>query len=217
MLPIYVMYDSGITEFEEVAILRALQELSGMFPSLNIVCYGSEAWSSGEYSSADWYVQQTRRVVGTQGGIQLDADHLVDLVANEPWQANDPHIDVVLTSHDLTAFDAGNQLNFVFGIADGRVTVQSLARYRGLSDFDRALSIKAVIWHELGHIFGMAANLRRSHTEYNLGPHCTNPGCIMRQGLSVETWAKHARDAYEMQRVYCPECLVDASAVLAVP
>lgn len=209
------MYDSGITEFEELAIVQALRDLLVTFSNLDITCYGSDPWSTGVYSSADWYIQQTERVVGNQGGVQLNADSLVDLVANEPWQAENPHIDVVLTSHDLTAFDMGNQLNFVFGLASGRVTVQSLARYRELSDFDRKLSIKAVIWHELGHIFGMAADLRRSHTVYNLGPHCTNHGCIMRQGLTVEEWAQHARDAYEMRRIYCPECLADVSVVLA--
>jgi len=143
-------------------------------------------------------------------GEQLNADHLLGLVSNEPWQKAEPRIDIVITSQDLTAFDCDDWHNFVFGEADGRVTVQSVARFHQLSDTDRYLAIEAVIHHELGHIYGLAADASRSNTEYNLGPHCTNYGCFMRQGLSLEEWVIHARDAYRLDRIYCPQCLAEA-------
>lgn len=208
MLPIHVMYDSGLEEIEEVALMAALQKLQASIPELTISNYGSMPWCHGNYSSADWYVQHTEIIRGTNGELQLNADHLLDLVASEPWQQN-PHIDIVLTSCDMTAFDAGQQLNFVFGIADGRISIQSVARFRDCSNFDRSIAIKNVIWHELGHILGMAANTRRSHTEYKLGPHCTNFGCTMRQGMTVSEWIDNARATYQVGSIYCPECMND--------
>ncbi len=217
MLPINVMYDSGIDEFEETAIINGLGELDALFPGMNIRVYGASAWCEGEYSSADWYVRNTR-IVPRIDRAQLDAGDLIDLIAGEPWQEAEPHIDVMFTSYDLAAVDGGQYLNFVFGMADGRITVQSVARYRGLPDFDCYLAIKAVVQHELGHIFGMASDLGRTNTEYNLGPHCTNSGCIMRQGLSVPEWVQHARESHEMGRIYCPQCLADkASAYDIIP
>ena len=213
MLPIHVMYDSGLDELEGTAVYAALDDLQSIMPRLRIENYGSEPWCVGEFSSADWYIQHTEIIRGKNGTLQLNADDLLDLVAREPWQFKNPHIDIVITSSDITAFDEGQQLNFVFGIASGRVSVQSIARYRDCSSFERFLAIKTVIWHELGHLFGMAANPNRNHTEYKLGPHCTNPGCAMQQGMSVDEWVSHAKEVFQARRIYCPECLADVSAL----
>ena len=210
MLPINVMYDSGLDEIEEAAVIAALQDISAMVPELTINCFGSSSWSMGSYSSADWYVRNTGMVRGIEGGLQLNADHLIDLIAHEPWQVTNPHIDIMITSHDITAFDDKKQLRFVFGLASGRITVQSIARFRGCSDVNRFLAVETVIWHELGHILGMAADLNRSNTVESLGPHCTNQACVMQQGLSVSEWLEHAWDAYRAGRIYCPQCLADA-------
>lgn len=175
MLPIRAMWDSGVNGLEAQAICAALEEQNKLFPGLDITIYGASAWCKGGYSSADWYINKTMRV-SRPFGEQLNADHLLGLVNNEPWQKAEPHIDIVITSQDLTAFDCDDWHNFVFGEADGRVTVQSVARLRQLSDTDRYLAIEAVIHHELGHIYGLAADASRSNTEYNLGPHCTNYG-----------------------------------------
>ena len=211
MLPIYVMYDSGLDCFEEDGVKEALDELSKLFPQIPITNFAKKPWTSKRepYSSADWYVVNTPSIRGNYGNYQLDGDCLLRLIEKEPWQAANPHIDVFITSEDMTVRDNGSLLNFVFGVARGRVTVQSVARYRDLFDFQRKLCTKAVVLHEVGHIFGMAADLNRSHTEYLLGPHCTNYGCVMRQGLTVHDWAEHAYQAH-VHGPYCPECLSDA-------
>ena len=214
---INVCWDSELSNYEVHVILDACIQVRELFPELTFDVYGSDPWSEGEYSSADWYVDQAKEYVTrwiTASGeiidhLQLDADSIVDRLGEEPWQRSDPHIDIMMVSKELMAFDHGHPLNIVFVLADGRVTVQSVARYRGLPPRDRYLAIQAVIWHELGHILGMAGDLRRSHTEYNLGPHCTNY-CVMRQGLSVEEWVQHARQATGRNRIYCPQCLADA-------
>ena len=217
-LPIYVSYDSGITEREEIAILSGLHEaLTYLTYDGEIKVFGADPWSEGAYSSADWYVVSAKSVYRVQTGhTQLDADSLLDLMANEPWQKSEPHIDVMFVSQDLTARDGSEWLNFVFGLACGRITVQSVARFRDIPvETDRYLAIKSIVQHELGHIFGMVADLNRSNTKDILGPHCTNRGCTMQQALSVPEWVQNARDAYQMGRVYCPQCLKDARRTLS--
>lgn len=210
MLPVYVMYDSGVDLFERDCITDALQEFVETFPQRKVVIYGTRAWSTGDYSSADWYVRNAKRVIRKGWDwVQYDAQSLLELMMKEPWQKANPHIDVLFTSHDLTGTSRGTVLNFCFGMTLGRFTVQCVFRFRDLPATDRRLAIKAVVWHELGHVFGCAANPHRSNTEYKLGRHCTNPGCIMRQGVNLNEWVRHARDAYRLGRIYCPQCRED--------
>lgn len=203
MLPIYVMYDSGLDLVERSAVYSALKELDKLFPEREITLYGDAPFAEGAWSSAAWYLQRAKGVT-RNGTHQLDASSLLELLEQEPWNQT-PHIDVLLTSYDLTA---GN-LRFCFGIARGLNTVDSVYRYRTLPDADDRFScIQAVVWHELGHVFGLAPR-GRTNTEDNLGSHCTNPGCVMQQGLDVNTWARHVKEAKSMGRIYCPQCMED--------
>ena len=201
MLPIYVMWDSRVDKFEQQAIIDGLEEFKKYLPGREIVIFGSKKWSEGDYSSADWYIEKAKRIKG-----QISAPSILDLMSNEPWQKANPHVDVFFVSHDLSA----PGLNYCFGMSRGKLTVQSILRYRMLPSNDRYLSIKAVVQHELGHTYGLAGDLRRSNTEYKLGSHCTNYGCVMRQGMNLVEWAQHARDAHKMGRPYCNQCIEDA-------
>lgn len=203
MFPIFSCYDSGVEESEVKAIVDALKEFRRLFPERRIFNYGSKPWCKGDFSSADWYVKNAKELPSKQ----KDASDMALLLAKEPWQKTSPHIDVLFTSKDLS-FDDNN---FVFGLAypSLRVTVQSVARYRILSDEDKTLAIKAVVWHELGHILG-CAHPGRVKTKYILGSHCTNPGCIMQQGLSVPVWLEHAKQAKALHQIYCPLCMEEA-------
>lgn len=202
MLPIYVMYETELSVFERYCVDKAMQEFKNMFPEREIVIFGFNQWCEGDYSCADWYIEKARV---KQSTCQIDASGLLDLMQNEPWQWNNPHVDVLFTSKDLFA----SGLNYCFGMTRGRCTVQSVYRYRYLNTDDRELAIKTVAWHELGHVFGMAGNLRRGNTEYKLGAHCTNYGCVMRQGMNVDEWVRHAKEAKRMGRIYCPQCMLD--------
>ena len=207
MLPIYLMYDSGLDELERTSIHEGLLEFQHVFPTRVIVNFGSEPWSSGNYSSADWYIQHAEIIRG-YAHRQINADSLLKLMYNEPYQQNDPHVDALFTSADLTSKEL--KLNFCFGLTNGRFTVQSVFRYRSLPKYDRKLAIKTVLQHELGHVFGMAWDPNRPNTEEKLGNHCTNRGCIMRQGMNTTEWVNLAREARKMGRLYCPQCLADA-------
>ena len=210
MLPIYITYDSGLSEFERQAVVDAFTELDRIFPERRFVCYGDEPWDEGFlHCSADWCVEHVR-TVSVNGTTQLDAGSVCAMLDGELWQRNHPHISVMIVSHDLTAMTLNGYLNFCFGFARGAATVLSVARYRDLSDSDRYLAIKTVIWHEVGHIFGMASNPARRNTEYRLGMHCTSPGCVMRQSMSLTPLVHRARNIAKMGRIFCPLCLADA-------
>lgn len=206
MLPIFVCYDSDLDGFERRSISQAIVELNELFPEREIVNFGSAAWSDGDYSSADWYVKKAKLILRPGQEPQLDVNSIIRLLFLEPWQESAPHIDVLFTSRDLAA----KGLNFCFGMTDGRYTVQSVYQYRSLNAEDRRLAIKTVLWHELGHVFGCAGDLRRSNTEEKIGEHCTNFGCVMRQGMSLGEWVRHAREAKNCNRIYCPQCMADA-------
>ena len=204
MLPIYVMYDSGLNLLERSSVEQAISDLRFEMPERRIESYGHWAWSKGDYGCADWYIQTAGRIIKSKNQVQLDAESLLGLLEREPWQEKTPHIDVLFTSRDLSA----RGLNFCFGMTRGRCTVQSVYRYRSLnSSVDRSLAIKTVLWHELGHVFGLA--VRANNSEYKLGWHCTNHGCAMRQGMNLTEWVKNTRELKAAGRIYCPQCLAD--------
>ena len=203
-MPIYICYDSGLDFFEQAAVNDAARELKRILPDREIINFGSRAWSEGEYSSADWYVRNARRL---SFGVneQLDAHHITNLLMEEPWQKDDPHIDVLVTAKDLSV----KGFNFCFGATVGRFTVNSVRRYRSLRYDDRRLVIKSLIWHELGHVLGAAGDQGRVNTECKIGQHCLNRGCVMRQGMNLSEAVRIARDAAAAHQIYCPQCLAD--------
>lgn len=211
MLGVNVMYDSGVREDEAYAIISAIQEAERIFPEREFKNYGSRAWSQGDYGSADWYLTHSHLVVRTDRNTQVDAGFVVLQMKKEPWQMMSPHIDIMFTSRDLTVGNNnGDYLNFCFGYALGRFTVQSVARFRHLNEFEKNLAIRMLFHHELGHILGMCGSSARSNTEESYGRHCTNYGCAMRQGLSVSEWVEHAMESWRAGMIYCPQCLADA-------
>ena len=206
MLPIYLTYDIGVDEFKIRAIMMALIEFKKLRPKQKITVHGSKPWSTGDYSSADWYIKSAKRIFREDlGRVQLDADSILTLLENEPWQEQQSHIDLFFTSYDLSL----RGINFCFGIARGRNTVQSVYRFRRLCADDREIAIKTLVWHELGHIFGLASDLSRSNTRDCCGPHCTNEGCAMCQGVSVKEWVMHAREVKKYGMIYCSQCMDD--------
>lgn len=206
MLPIYLVYDSKVNEFEVRCIMEALTAFKKLRPRQIVRAFGSQPWSTGNYSSADWYVRFARRIYREElGRTQLDAGSILTLLENEPWQEQNPHIDLFFTSYDLNM----RGMNFCFGMTRGRNTVLSVYRFRKLCEDDREIAIKTLVWHELGHIFGLASDLSRSNTRDCCGPHCTNDGCAMCQGVSVKEWVMHAREVKKYGMIYCSQCMDD--------
>ena len=203
MLPIFVMYDSGLEAFERSCIDEAVCEFKELFPDEKVVVFGSHAVYDGKILDADWYIENAKSKVIPY---QLYADSILDLMASEPWQKNQPHIDVLIVSRDLTY----DRLKCCFGLSGGHGTVQSVYRYRNLNDFDeRRMAIKTAVWHGLGHVFGMAADSKRTNTEDRLGSHCTNCGCAMRQATDYKECIQRAKDVKYAGTIYCSQCIDD--------
>jgi len=210
MLPLNVMWDRGVSQEDANSILEACVVFQRMFPGRKIRIVGNnKMYDWEEYSSADWFIMNGN-LVNNPESLQLDSISLLELIQNNPYLRRDPRIDVLFTSIDL-----GGGISWCFGRTsiNGHCTVQSTARYQGLAPADKNLAIKAVMFHELGHVFGMAADPRRSNTEENFGNHCTNPGCIMRQGVNIGQWLDNAHAARRYGRIYCPQCLTDAKRI----
>lgn len=208
-MPIKVMYDTGLDRFEIDSVIEAMVAFKRLFPQRRITIYGSKPWlATGDYSGPDWYIQAARKVHTTGNRVQLDAHSVLHLLEDEPWQTQCPHVDVFFTSYDLTT----QGMNFCFGATEGRCTVQSVYRYRGLNPEDRKLAIKTVVWHELGHVFGLAGDPNRTNTQYLFGGHCTNYGCAMRQGMNLTEWVTIVRELKTAGRIYCPQCMQDMRA-----
>lgn len=206
MKKIFISWDNDITESEADAIICGVNQMSVICRERKFVVYGANSWSSGSYSSGQWYVDHAQRTVTGQ----VDGDSLVDLLQSEPWQVTEPHIDVFFTSEDLTARDRGRYLNYCFGLADvvAGISVQSVARFRHLSVHERKLCIERVFRHEIGHLLGMASS-GRANTEENLGSHCLNLGCTMRQGLNINQWLRHSLEENRYCSKFCPQCLTE--------
>lgn len=95
---------------------------------------------------------------------------------------------VVITSCDITSecdTRESGYLNFVFGLKHGGDVIISTARFMGL-EFDELKDVlTGLIMHEIGHLYGAAADPERNRTEENLGSHCTDPYCVMQQGNTL--------------------------------
>ena len=213
MRPIFLLYDEGVSQVERDAAISAIQEVRGIFQNRNLFVLGSKIKVEDFNLSLELLVQGAPVVRRTTYGDQIDAERIHSAIYESSLHKKEPFIGIVLVSKDLTVSIKGQNLNFCFGYTFGDVTVQSVARFRDMPLDDRLTMIKGVIQHELGHVFNLAGTMLRSNTEYNLGMHCTNPGCVMNQGLTRDALLRNFKLAKRMGRVYCPQCLEDAAEI----
>ncbi|MBQ6461026.1 hypothetical protein IJJ36_01130 [Candidatus Saccharibacteria bacterium] len=212
MLPIFMMCDHKMDLAERVAIMEAVSEFRSLFAERRIIDFEDVGWGvNTDRDSADWYISAARKVYRARGLYeeateQLDADSIIDAmewvqsteVKKTPQQTMAPFIQFLLTSYDLTR----DGMDFCYGLTRDRYSVQSLYRYRELRPREQKLAIKAMIWHVLGHLLGMAKDRPNRH--------CDKYGCIMRRSTNLEEWVEHARDSRGRGRIYCHQCMTDA-------
>ena len=199
--PIYLIYDSGITESERKIATETVREAARIYGHRNCFIAGTRPILGTRRVSIDAIVDEAESGIDKGYGVQKDVYDLWESIETCKMMREAPFICVFITSRDITVQD----LNFCFGYTRGTITVNSVARFRCLRKEDEALMIWGIIMHELGHVFGLATG-GRAHTEENLGPHCTNYGCTMNQGLTLQKMYTVFRKAAEMRRCYCPEC-----------
>jgi len=130
---------------------------------------------------------------------------------NVPEIANNPDSKkIVLIESDLYDGSSRGDLSWCFGGCDSNneYIIVSTAR---ITDPIHELG---VYLHELGHMFG-AAPCSRSHTEENLGSHCTNDYCVMQQKLTVPEFSEHDNEIADMiengsrDSWFCEQCQDD--------
>jgi predicted Zn-dependent protease len=173
----------------------------------NIIYYGSDRWTVGKYKSADDIIRSSPK---NEKG-QVDAIPVLEKLRDVNKSMLEPGAIVLITSKDLYA----RGYNWCFGMAmyNYRTTVQSLHRYQHLPDDVKSFCIRRTLRHELGHLFGCAANPSRSNTENKCGQHCTNPGCSMNQTMTVAELVQ--RMSYECDTDFlCPQCKQDLQRFL---
>ena len=146
MLPIYVAYDSGLNQFEQTCVREAMKDFQSAFPDIKVIVFGSEPWSEGDYSSADWYVKKANKILQPHSKIKIDADSIINMMMFEPWQRTNPHIDILVTQYDIAA-ERANDVSF--RVTRGRIIVQSVYRYRRLKTPTQRKAIKTSLWGAL--------------------------------------------------------------------
>ncbi|MDO4219704.1 MAG: hypothetical protein Q4D22_00510 [Candidatus Saccharibacteria bacterium] len=201
MFPIYICWDGSLRPAEQNAILRGVRETEAIF-GCTFVCYGARKWTYGRYTSSDAIVRAAPR---NEKG-QKNASSILTIMADVMREWVEPGAMILFTSEDLSV----RGINWCFGAARSEVkmTVQSVARYRGLSEEVMSACIRRTMRHELGHIFECAKDLKRSNTEMNLGEHCTNAGCSMCQTLDLPTLIRLAGEEDERD-CFCEQCKAD--------
>lgn len=210
LVPLYVMWTSDVSEDAAIASVRGVEDaVRASRQKREVRVFGSRPFSSGEYSSSDWYAdeafrkQTLRRDVGY--GLQLDTAAFSQLFTQEPWQEN-PHWEVLITNRDLNTKIRGNFINFIFGETnpDFAYSIQSVRRIENATR-DRALNLEMIrnlLRHETGHMFGL---VRRSEAVESLGNHCPNV-CSMKQTLSAAELAENTIEVERRGIHFCADC-----------
>ncbi len=226
-VPIYVMYPPDVPDVVAIAGLRGVYDtLDASGQNREIQNFGSRNWSTGDYSSAQWYVdeaykrQDLKRDVGF--GPQLDTAQFGRLFTIEPWQETRPHWEVLIVNKDLNskAWTRNSQgeetfdfINYVFGVTNPEFpySVQSVRRILetpGPNEALRLAMIRNLLRHEVGHMFGLVG---RARAVESLGSHCPNP-CSMKQTLNLRELAENTVDVERRGLHFCGDCTKELEA-----
>lgn len=161
--------------------------------------YIGNTWAAGEFGSMQWYIRNS--FVAERG--QVNLDKLTELLRVEPWQKRQPHYELFVLETD--AFAKGT--NFLFGatngvaLQDGSIykdkidregnpsafsgTIISLNRIRACYKNEWALAFSTLLYHELGHFYGLASRSNPKGIFIPSKPleyaHCDDRDCIMEQ------------------------------------
>lgn len=113
-----------------------------------------------------------------------------------------------------------SEYDYLIGGADGRTTLISLNWLpkivaETIEEMTlRKEALRTEIFHEVGHILGLPTTRRGQNKLENLiGLHCMNPGCSMKQGMSVpDDWIENTKIRLNNGvDPYCQDCVKDLS------
>lgn len=227
---ISLTWSEGVTEAESELLIQTIEQVlkwlylrhpqALLDPPFRVTAYGN--WfipaliPDKPYWGTQWYIDSSYDA-------QLDrviAPTFLELLRHEPWQRQDPHLDLALLDHDLTDFPAPlarlRPDRYSLGTSfPGAMAVMSCYRVRRLADEQtRELAMARLVRHNLGHVLGVPQFTRRQHVQrLGLESHCTRR-CVMRHAATVKELARLALEEGEMGWPFCEQCTQDLHSVI---
>lgn len=209
--PVHFMCTAEALQYHDVALrgIREVLRFAGRERQIVVRDFGvwqtPRALRGGRlqpFQSIGWYVLRSVRASARVG--QCNATQILRDMREEPWQRDEPHYDVFLSTDDM--YDGSDGNNFSIGLtAPGFGSVISAARFTDVVNAAiRTEYVQTAVMHEVGHLFGLVSLRRQRNVVESLGLHCTNR-CIMRQGLSVPDWYQMTLDRLS-GRPFCEQC-----------
>ena len=223
---ISVTWTPGVDTEDARTMIRVIEDVyrllrrhlgrPGQFDPLPVVrVFG--AWTipacppDGVYCSMDWFLEHSV----DESGERILASRYLENIRLEPWQATTPHFDFCLT--DLAILDDRNRANApveVLGVSRrGMVSLISAHPFVSLpSDNLRALALRQMVAHYLGHMFDVPRPGRPEGLQEQDGiPYCTGT-CAMRFTGTPTQALMFAREQAAGNVIYCPACQQDLLA-----
>ena len=220
---IYVFTDSSVTEDEREMLMNAMASAARIYGCWFLMepsGWGVPEGAAGDGRSSGLAGANGNASSSGRGGFSAD-DIIEKAPVNEKGQIGASEILTMMQagfrSQELkgamfifTGRDLYLNKTWCFGAArvGGGVSVQSMARFRGLSDSEKQAVISRTLRHELGHIHRLAADHKRAKVEKKFGWHCTSKGCTMRQSPNLKTLLKHAAEE-DPENCLCALCRED--------
>lgn len=213
--PIYLINENGIDPVDNKAVIEGIEtilKIAGVENKIKILDYSeligkkyiSPDGSSKEYKSLDYYLQQGKIV--SRKATKLNATKIINLCAYEIAISGYKHYYVLILKSDIYL----ENTDFVIGAGKkGHCAIISTYRFKDLDDNRKYEVIKAEAMHEIGYVFGIPNNNRKTNVENNIGLHCTNE-CVMRQGLCIpDDWIEMTNNRLKSRKPLCDECIDD--------
>ncbi len=215
-------WSAGVTSFEAEVFVQAVHQLlnwlyfrhSDAFfdPPIRVQVYGN--WiipslvNQFPYWGAQWYVEAS---YDGQAG-RVVAPSYLELVRNEPWQKESPHLDLALLDEDLTDMPAplARRRADYYSLGTSypeRAAVMSVRRLRALETPEFvAAALTRLVRHHMGHLLSVPPFGDQSHVQRRgLETHCTNR-CAMRHPESVEQLMSYCLEEAADPWPFCPRC-----------
>ena len=205
MFEIEIFCDKSVNDTERAMILKAAQ-LTAPIYGCRFSFDAGGSWASADIQGIFTSCDDIMKEAPTDSEGRKNASRILDMLS-EAVKARDKNgAMIIFTAEDLFLGDT-----WCFGAArvGGRASVQSMRRFRELSDEDKQAVITRTLRHEVGHIHKCAADPKRRNTRKKYGMHCTTQGCTMRQSPNLKDLLKHAKeeDPKDPLCKYCREDL----------
>jgi hypothetical protein len=223
---ISITWTPGVEIEDAQAMIRTVEDVYGIlrrsfgepgqFDPLPIVrVFGS--WSipacppHAPYSSMEWFLSHSL----DRSGARISAARFLENVRLEPWQANNPHLDLCMTERAVVddRVPTGPAAEVIGVSRRALASLISLSPLDSIANPDlRRLAIRHVVAHFFGLLFDVPYVTRTEHiAERGGGLFCTGE-CAMRYTESPRTALAYAQQQAASNQIFCEACQRDLLA-----